>query len=585
MSHAWPARLGGYDVVRPLSVGGMGAVLLAHKSAHGFEKRVAIKVVLPHLLGDDDAQALFADEAKLAARFAHPNLVPTFDFGKDEGLFYLVMELVEGPSFLDIVRNKNAPLQPPFAARLVADAARGLAWAHALCDDEGVPLRVVHRDISHDNLHLSIAGVVKVLDFGIANSRSRSHATTVGLVRGKPGYMSPERARGEPVDDRTDTWSLGVVAHELLSGERLFQGKGPALLDLVISGPIAALQGVPRPLSTLVTRMLSRELSMRPRMAEVVETLDAYLLDAGVAQTPASLLALADTNVPGIMQRRRAAVADDREANSSSASLSPLGRPDDVATADIATVGAGGPIDDVAGIKGAAAGTVAQTAVLVRPTTDRTHTITLSEQGSRRGPLLAAAAAVGVVAIIGAGVAMAFLKPAPAATTATTTTIPTTTTTTTPTATATTPTAATTAAATNTLSPSPPAPGADDDSAAVEDADAPPDPAVAVIADAADVADVADADKRRRRRRRVTPDATEAKSVAAPAGLVVPDRTPYVDVYVDGAKVGVSPLGSARRPFALKAGRHTVRLIEAGSDAVVVDRVIEAESGATVTVR
>ena len=112
MSASWPARLGGYDVVRPLSVGGMGAVLLATKSAHGFEKRVAIKVVLPHLLGDDDAQALFADEAKLAARFAHPNLVPTFDFGLDEGLFFLVMELVEGPSFLDFLRQKNAPSSP-----------------------------------------------------------------------------------------------------------------------------------------------------------------------------------------------------------------------------------------------------------------------------------------------------------------------------------------------------------------------------------------------------------------------------------------------------------------------------------------
>jgi hypothetical protein len=587
MSGTWPARLGGYDVVRPLSVGGMGAVLLAHKKAHGFEKRVAIKVVLPHLLGDADAQALFADEAKLAARFAHPNLVPTFDFGKDEGLFYLVMELVEGPSFLDVVRAKDGPLHPDFAASLVANAARGLAWAHALCDDDGVPLRVVHRDISHDNLHLSVAGVVKVLDFGIANSRNRSQNTTVGVVRGKPGYMSPERVRGEPVDDRADTWSLGVVAYELLAGERLFGGKGERLIDSVLKTTIHPLEDAPAALSTMVEKMLSRDLSRRPRMAEVVAGFDAYLLEAGVPQTPASLLALADADVPGIMRLRRAvgvAVADSGPAE---------GRPDDVATADVAVsaavpaavaaVAAVRDADDVRRTVPLTARVAARGDQAQRPITDRTHTLTVSQPGHRRW--VPAAVAAAAVLVVGAGVAVGSGMHRSAAIDASVddnsidnsidnsvddAAVP-------------------VAALVDGGS----ADGGVDVGANDTDVDGAVEAHVDVDAtidagtEAASQRSTATVEPRRRRRQR-TPTVSSTATVeadVAPAGLIIPDRTPYVDVFLDGKRLGVSPLGSARRPFKIAPGRHQLRLVEAGSGAVVVDRVIDVDAGATITVR
>ena len=273
-----PKTIGDYEILTTLASGGMGTVLLGEKvTAQGFRKRVAIKVILPHLLGDVGARELFFDEARLAARFSHPNLVQVYDFGEDAGFFHLVMELVEGASVMSII--ERGPVEAAIAARVVVEAARGLAWAHGLKDESGAPLGVVHRDVSPDNLFVTAIGGTKVLDFGIARTRDRAAVSVVGLVRGKPAYMAPEHLLGELIDGRADVWSLGVIFFELLTGQRLFRGDGLALARRVIEEPLpAALMPLatlaPPALVAIALRMLSRDVVVRLTMAEVVAAFD-----------------------------------------------------------------------------------------------------------------------------------------------------------------------------------------------------------------------------------------------------------------------------------------------------------------------
>jgi serine/threonine-protein kinase len=225
-TYALPETIGGYRVLRRISKGGMGEVLLgAREGQHGFSKRVAIKVVLPHLVDDEAYKTMFFDEARLASRLSHPNVCQVFDFGEDQGVWYLVMEYVDGVPLENLRRAHAAQgTRPPpeLAALLVAQAARGLHHAHSALGDDGRPLGVVHRDVSPQNLLVTYDGCTKLLDFGIARSRGRERVTQMGVVRGKPGYMAPEQTVGEELDARTDIFQLGIVLWELLTSEELF---------------------------------------------------------------------------------------------------------------------------------------------------------------------------------------------------------------------------------------------------------------------------------------------------------------------------------------------------------------------------
>ncbi|MFH1810491.1 MAG: serine/threonine-protein kinase [Pseudomonadota bacterium] len=235
-----PPTLGGYRIVGRLSEGGMGAVVLGRKEgARGFEKQAAIKVLLPQFLDSPEVQELFFSEARLAARLTHPNVCQVFDFGEDQGLYYLVMEYLVGDSLTHLVveqmrRGEHMPLS--LAARILTEAARGLHHAHTLCDEQGQPLHVVHRDVSPQNLMITVDGAVKVLDFGIAKSRDRATATQQGILRGKPAYMSPEQARGEPLDARSDIFSLGTVLFELCTHHNPFVRDGVYATIQAIAG-------------------------------------------------------------------------------------------------------------------------------------------------------------------------------------------------------------------------------------------------------------------------------------------------------------------------------------------------------------
>jgi len=218
--------VGRYELVHRLGHGGMAAVFLGRATGRaGFEKLLAVKVIHPHLAAEPEFVEMFLDEARIAARLHHPNIVEIHDLGDDEGVFYMVMEYVEGETLAAVLRQlrKEDRLLPLSAVlQIMADSCAGLAAAHDLKHADGEPMHLVHRDVSPHNLLVGMDGRVKVVDFGIAKATGRRSSTRTGQLRGKLAYMSPEQAGGKSIDHRTDLFALGTVLWELLTNERLF---------------------------------------------------------------------------------------------------------------------------------------------------------------------------------------------------------------------------------------------------------------------------------------------------------------------------------------------------------------------------
>src|SRR5438552_7973591 len=216
-------KFGAYEILYELKTGGMGSVLLGRRRGPGsFEQLVAIKTIRAEYGHVEAVRAMFLDEAAILARLNHPGIATVHDFGEQGGTLYMVMEYVAGIPFRDV-----AELRPPptIAARAIAEAGRGLQAAHEARDPSGHLMGLVHRDISPDNLMLGYDGHVKVIDFGIALVKNRqAPVTEFGTVKGKPPYMSPEQVKNEPMDRRSDVFSLAVVGWELLTGAHLFDG-------------------------------------------------------------------------------------------------------------------------------------------------------------------------------------------------------------------------------------------------------------------------------------------------------------------------------------------------------------------------
>lgn len=226
----------------------MGRVHLARAvGMAGFERIVAIKHCHPHLLADEEFVAMFLDEARLAARIHHPNVVPTLDVGQSDVL-YLVMEYVEGDTLSRLIREARrtgAVMPVEVVLRIAMDALAGLQAAHELRDGKGNPLRVVHRDVTPQNVIVGIDGVARILDFGIATAASRSTTTKEGHVKGKLGYMAPEQLGGEDATPGTDVYALGVVMWEALTLHHLFRGNNEAeTMAAVLRGQIPSLRAM-----------------------------------------------------------------------------------------------------------------------------------------------------------------------------------------------------------------------------------------------------------------------------------------------------------------------------------------------------
>jgi serine/threonine-protein kinase len=232
-------RFGKYQLLRNIASGGMGQVLLARKGNAGFEKRVVIKRILPHLVEDETFFAMFVDEAKLAMRLDHPNIVRIAEFGVESGIHYLEMEYVAGDDVKRLERQAQRMGKPlPFGLvlRIVADAAAGLDFAHKATDERGSPLGLVHRDVSPHNIVVGFDGAVKLIDFGVAKATGRSQHTATGVLKGKFPYMSPEQADGrQALTAQSDIFSLGIVLWELSTGRRLFKGDTDLMTQRLVS--------------------------------------------------------------------------------------------------------------------------------------------------------------------------------------------------------------------------------------------------------------------------------------------------------------------------------------------------------------
>ncbi|NRD48434.1 serine/threonine protein kinase [Corallococcus exiguus] len=270
-------HVGKYVVRRKLAEGGMAEIFLCTaRGPEGFEKEVVIKRVRAFLASDPDFVQMFIAEARLASRLNHANVVQIFDFDKHEDTYYLAMEYVRGCSLWELrKRSKEAmtPMPPVLVAHIGAEVARGLHYAHRLRVN-GELLNLVHRDVTPHNVLVSYDGAVKLTDFGIAKAGNK--LTNPGVLKGKFAYMSPEQARGESVDVRTDVFALGVVLWELLTGGRLFQGDSEiavlrAVQESTIVPPARLNPDVPPDLDAVICRALERDLSKRFQTAGELE--------------------------------------------------------------------------------------------------------------------------------------------------------------------------------------------------------------------------------------------------------------------------------------------------------------------------
>src|SRR5579859_5578064 len=209
-----PRRIGRYDVVGLLAIGGMAEVFLGRiQGPNGFQRPVVIKRILPHLSRQKPFVDMFVDEARIVARLHHPNIVQVFEHGCCDGELFLAMEYLEGESLAGVLRRakvRGTRIAYEVAAHIVAGACAGLHAAHELADPDGVPCELVHRDVSPQNILVTYGGHVKVLDFGVAKVRDRAAARTeAGQLKGKFAYMAPEQTDNRPIDRRADIFSIG----------------------------------------------------------------------------------------------------------------------------------------------------------------------------------------------------------------------------------------------------------------------------------------------------------------------------------------------------------------------------------------
>ena len=281
-------RLGRYRVCYRIAQGGMASVYLARiDTSVGFGKWVALKIIHPNIAADDRFVAMFLDEARLAAQLDHPNLCSVFDFGEEDGTYYIAMEYLHGETLGAVARRAWAtqgslPLE--FCVRVLADAARGLHAAHEMRDVDGSLAGVVHRDVSPENVFVTYTGSSKIVDFGVARSKLQEHdRTATGELKGKLAYMSPEQLHERNVDRRTDVWALGVVLWEVTVGRRLFRRQTDAQTVFAISRdpitrPSRLREDYPPSLEAIVMRALERDKERRYSTAlELSRALEGWL--------------------------------------------------------------------------------------------------------------------------------------------------------------------------------------------------------------------------------------------------------------------------------------------------------------------
>ncbi|MGA0164051.1 MAG: serine/threonine protein kinase, partial [Bdellovibrionota bacterium] len=263
---------GDYILLDRIAVGGMAEIFRAKQSgARGFEKIVVIKKILQHLGDDPEFVSMFEDEAKIAAQLNQANIVQIYELGEVNENLYIVMEYVEGKNLRDVIRalsTKNLQLSIPQTVFIVSEILKGLDYAHRKTDSQGRALEIVHRDMSPQNVIVSYEGEVKILDFGIAKASSKLSKTEVGVLKGKFSYMSPEQASGRLISQSTDLYAVGVMLHEMLTGQRLFRADTDMetlerVRQAIVPKPSEKNASIPQELDQIVLKALQRDESKR----------------------------------------------------------------------------------------------------------------------------------------------------------------------------------------------------------------------------------------------------------------------------------------------------------------------------------
>lgn len=292
-----------YELVDVAGSGGMATVWRAlQRGAANFERTVALKRVKPEFERDESFVAMFVEEARVGANLAHPNIVQIHDFGVDSGLYYLVMEWVEGVSlsrFLQALREQRILPAWQVIAAIGIEACRALGAAHGRTDQTGRPAPVYHRDVTPQNILLGTNGIVKLTDFGLARAADRARMTAPDVIKGKVGYLAPELTRAKQPTIQSDMYALGVVLWQALAGRKLFAGDND--IDIFVAAcrgeipPLVDIRpDVPAHFVSIVERALARDPDDRFRTAEQMGRIIANLLRVADERPDSALLA---TNV------------------------------------------------------------------------------------------------------------------------------------------------------------------------------------------------------------------------------------------------------------------------------------------------
>ncbi len=321
-------RFGDYTLVKKLATGGMAEIWLARRTGiAGFCRFVVVKKILPHLAEQETFVRMFQDEARTSALLSHPNIVQIHELGQAENTYFIAMEYIGGENLAAIAwrgMKRGRPFPPSFAARVLADAAKALHYAHDLEAIDGRPLGIVHRDVSPQNILVTYDGEVKVVDFGIAKAASKSEVTKTGMLKGKFSYMSPEQCLGAEVDRRSDIFALGILLYELCTGKRLYKHESELMiLDMItkrsVIPPSQVSPNIPSSLEDIILRALEKDADARFQTAQEMQlALESHLrsspVRAGHPEVAAYMQAMFADKIEEKRRLRERASRDDFEA-------------------------------------------------------------------------------------------------------------------------------------------------------------------------------------------------------------------------------------------------------------------------------
>lgn len=369
----------------------MGEIFLARmRGAAGFEKRVIIKTILPHLAEEEEFIEKFLDEGRIVVQLTHGNIVPVFDMGEEHGEFFIAMEYIPGRDLRDLIKTKQISgeaVDVPIALHIIAEVCKGLGYAHRKRDEQGDLLELVHRDVSPSNVLISSEGEVKLIDFGIARATTKISRTVSGRIQGKFSYMSPEQASGKLVDARSDIFSTGVMLYEMLTGKRPFDGVTDLeTIDLVRKCDYDSASTlnplIPEEVDGIIERALCRELDDRYQTIDQMQAdLLSYLYREGCAPSSRDVVSYLSETFSGEIERGELRSGTPSHTSLGSKQTGPK-RLDDILGAQLDLLGGGG------GITGIADPFTRTDASLPMPPAPSPHTATLITDSAPPAPRL-----------------------------------------------------------------------------------------------------------------------------------------------------------------------------------------------------